>query len=169
MQTLLGRALRGSLLLFAALVLFGCASPSGPARPLVPAGEIPTGNYDLGALVALAPVKQGDGEVYAAILYTLPGSPVEVWEGSYPAGSRGWLVLKPLGKGAGKEYQRLVKSTDHYDVMMLPGRDGAPLGYALVHKAVRPSLHEQGGKAVLFVQASDFIDPDYIGSHGRGR
>ena len=168
MRTLLHRGLRGKLLLFAAAALVGCAGVSGPARPLAPAGEVPPGNYDVGALVALAPVKQADGEVYAAILYTLPGNPVEVWEGSYPAGSRGWLVLKPLGKGTGQEYLRLVKSPDHYNVVMLPGRDGAPLGYALVHKAVQPSLRDRDGKAVLFLQASDFIDPDYIGSHGRG-
>jgi hypothetical protein len=170
MQTLLNRALCGSLLLFAAMVLFGCASASGPARPVVPTGEIPAANYDVSALVALAPVKQGDGEFYAAILYALPSSaPLQVWEGSYPAGSRGWLVLKPLGKGNGTEHLRLVKSPAHYGVFMLPDHDGKPLGYALVHKAVQPALHDWNGKVVLFVQASEFIDPNYIGSHGNGR
>jgi hypothetical protein len=168
MATLLDRGLRGNLLLFAAVALVGCASASGPARPLIPTGAIPADNYDVGALVALAPVKQGDGEVYAAILYTLPSSGgLQVWEGSYPAGSRGWLVLKQLGKGNGTEHLRLVKSVEHYDVMTLPGGDGKPLGYALVHKAVRPtSLVGRDGKVILFVQASNFIDPNYIGSHG---
>jgi hypothetical protein len=171
MQTRLGRGLRGTLAIFAAAALVGCAGLSGPARPLVPAGEVPSDNYDVGALVSVAPTKQADGEVYAAILYLLPASTaVQIWEGSYPAGSRGWLVLQPLGKGDGKEHLRLVKSADHYDVMMLPDRDGRPLGYALVHKAVRPaSLHDWNGKVVLFLQASNFIDPNYIGSHGNGR
>jgi hypothetical protein len=167
MQTLRDRGLRGKLLLFVTAALVGCAGVSGPARPLVPATDVPAGNYDVGALVSVAPVKQGDGEVYAAVVYTLPGNAVEVWEGSYPAGSRGWLVRQSLGKGEGKEHLRLVKSPAHYDVLMLPDRDGRPLGYALVHKAVQASLYEGNGKAVLFLQASNFIDPNYIGSSGR--
>jgi len=169
MQTFLGRGLRGAFLLFAALALVGCAAPSGPARPLMKADAVPPGNYDVAAVVAVAPTKQADGEFYAAILYTLPGNPLQVWEGSYPAGSRGWLVRESLGQGKGTEHLRLVKSPAHYDVVMLPDRDGKPLGYALVHKAVLPGLRDWNGKPVLFLQASEFIDPNYIGSHGNGR
>ncbi|HZE61277.1 MAG TPA: hypothetical protein VE085_12040 [Burkholderiales bacterium] len=157
-----------NLLLLATVALVGCAGVSGPAHPLVPAGEVPPGNYAVSALVAVAPVKQADGEVYAAVLYTLPSStPLQIWEGSYPAGSRGSLVRSSLGKGEGKEHLRLVKSPAHYDVLMLPGRDGRPLAYALVHKAVQASFYEGNDKAVLFLQASNFIDPNYIGSSGR--
>src|ERR1051326_2421785 len=107
MPTLLSRASRGKLGLFAVVMLVGCAGPSGPARPLVPTAEIPPNDYDVSALVALAPTKQAAGEFYAAVLYTLPGNPLEVWEGSYPAGSRGWLVRESLGKGKGTEHLRL--------------------------------------------------------------
>jgi len=169
MPTLLSRASRGKLVFFAVVMLVGCAGPSGPARPLVPTAEIPPNDYDVSALVALAPTKQADGEFYAAVLYTLPGNPLEVWEGSYPAGSRGWLVRESLGKGKGTEHLRLVKSAAHYDVMMLPDHEGRPLGYALVHKAIWPGLHDSNGKVVLFLQASEFIDPNYIGSRGNGR
>src|SRR5256886_5694168 len=47
--------------------------------------------------------KQADGEIVAAILYVLPApAPLEVWEGTNPTGSRGWLVTRSLGKGRGK-------------------------------------------------------------------
>jgi hypothetical protein len=166
MQTPLGRLIRGNFLLFATAAFVGCASSSGPARPLVPATEVPPGDYEVAALVSVAPTKQADGEFYAAVLYTLPGTPLEVWEGSYPSGSRGWLVREPLGRGNGTEHLRLVKSRAHYDVVMLPDRDGNPRGYALVHKAIQPGLHDWHGKLVLFLQASEFIDPNYIGSRG---
>jgi len=170
MQTLPGRALCGKLLLFAALALAACATPSEPGPALVPTGEIPSGDYEVAAIVSVAPTKQADGEFYAAVLYALPGAALQIWEGTYPAGSRGWLVREPLGKGTGSEHLRLVKSAAHYDALMVPDRDGRPLGYALVHKAVRPtSLQNRDGKVVLFLQASEFIDPNYIGSRGNGR
>lgn len=72
------RLARALLLLFAS-ALAGCASGYGGARPLAAAGEIPSAEYEVRTLVALAPTKQGDGEMIAAILYLLPArTPLEV-------------------------------------------------------------------------------------------
>jgi len=167
----LARRLRGTLLFFVMSAFAGCAGLPGAGRALIPAAEIPPADYDVRALVSLAPAKQADGEIVAAILYVLPGhAPLEVWEGTNPTGSRGWLVTRSLGKGRGKEDLQLVKSAAHYDVVTLPGADGRPLGYALIHKAAGPaSIQDWNGKLVLVLGISNFIDPNYIGSHGGGR
>src|SRR5258706_7374346 len=125
-----------NLLLLATVAFVGCAGVSGPAHPLVPAGEVPPGNYDVSALVALAPVKQGDGEVYAAVLYMLPSSaPLQIWEGTYPAGSRGSLVRSSLGKGEGKEHLRLGQSPAPYDVPTLASPARRTHAYSLSRTA----------------------------------
>jgi len=154
----------------ATLALAGCAGVMGTLRPVTPVGEVPSGEYDVRVLSALAPTKQPDGEVIAAVLYTRPGGPrVEVWETSYPTGSRGWLWEQSLGKGSGREHLPLVKSPAHYQAVTLPGRDGRPIGYALLHRTgVHASLQDWNGKTVLFLSAVEFIDPDYIRS-GDGR
>lgn len=170
MQTLtLTRGLRGALLPLAAALLAACADMEGAGRPLVAVGEIPAADYEVRTVVAVAPAKQADGEVVAAILYLLPkGIPVQVWEGSYPTGGRGWLISRSLGKGDGTEHLRLVKSTSNYRTVMLPLADGTRLGYALVHKAVKASTHDARGEVVVVLNASDFIDQQYIGN-SRGR
>ena len=167
----LARGLRGTLLFFVMSAFAGCAGLPGAGRALIPAAEIPPADYDVRALVSLAPAKQADGEIVAAILYVLPApAPLEVWEGTNPTGSRGWLVTPSLGKGRGKEHLQLVKSAADYDVVTLPGADGRPVGYALVHKAAGPaSIQDWNGKLVLVLGISNFIDPNYIGSHGGGR
>lgn len=84
-----------------ALAIVGCAGVMGTLRPVTPVGEVPSGEYDVRVLSALAPTKQPDGEVIAAVLYTRPSGPrVEVWETSYPTGSRGWL-WEQLGEREG--------------------------------------------------------------------
>jgi hypothetical protein len=160
----------GILALAGALAVAGCAGLVGTLRPVIPVGEIPSGEYEVRALRALAPTKQPDGEVVAAVLYTKPSGPrVEVWETSYPTGSRGWLWEQSLGKGSGREHLPLVKSPAHYETVTLPGRDGRPIGYALLHRTgVHASLQDWNGKTVLFLSAVEFIDPDYIRS-GDGR
>jgi hypothetical protein len=167
----LARGLRGTLLFFVMPAFAGCAGLSGAGRALIPAAEISPADYDVRALVSLAPAKQADGEIVAAILYVLPGrAPLEVWEGTNPTGSRGWLVTRSLGKGRGNEHLQLVKAAAHYDVVTLPAADGRPLGYALIHKAAGPaSFQDWNGKLVLVLGISNFIDPNYIGSHGGGR
>ena len=152
------------------LVLAGCVGLVGTLRPVVPVGEIPSGEYEVRALLALAPTKQPDGEQVAAVLYTLAGGPrVEVWEAAYPTGPGGWLWEQSLGKGSGREHVRLVKSPANYETVVLPGRDGRPLGYALLHRpGVHATLQDWNGKTVLFLSAIDFIDPEYIRS-GNGR
>jgi len=156
-----GVQFRCALLLFAAVA--GCAGSAG--QPLAAIGEIPSADYEVRTLVALAPTKPGDGEMIAAVLYLLPGrTPVEIWEGSYPTGGGGWLLQSTLGRGSGKEHLRLVRSPAHYDALILPGGEGTVLGYALVHKAVKASMRQASGKAFLVLGASQFIDPHYIGS-----
>ena len=158
----------GMLALLVTLAIAGCAGLAGTLRPVVPVGEVPSGNYDVRVLSALAPTKQPDGEVVAAVLYTEPAGPgVEVWETSYPTGSRGWLWEYSLGKGSGREHVALVKSPAHYETVTLPGRDGRPIGYAILHRAgVHASLQDWNWKTVLFLSAVEFIDPDYIRSGG---
>jgi len=163
------RVIRLARVLLLASALAGCAGGYGAARPLAAAGEIPSADYEVRTLVALAPSKQGDGEMIAAVLYLLPArTPLEVWEGSYPTGGGGWLLQSSLGNGSGNEHLRLVQSAAHYDALVLPGGDGRALGYALVHKAVKASMRQASGKAFLILGASEFIDPHYIGP-GSGR
>ncbi len=160
----------GILVVLGAVAIAGCAGLVGTLRPVIPVGEIPSGEYEVRALLALAPTKQPDGEVVAAVLYTQPSGPrVEVRETSYPTGSGGWLWEQSLGKGSGREHLPLVKSPAHYETVTLPGRDGRPIGYALLHRpGVRASLQDWNGKTVLFLSAVEFIDPEYIRSGNGG-
>ena len=161
---------RWGIVILGALTIAGCAGLAGTVRPVIPVGEIPSPEYHVRALRALAPTKQPDGEVVAAVLYTQPAGPrVEVWETAYPTGAGGWLWEESLGKGSGREHLPLVKSPAHYATVTLPGRDGRPIGYALLHRTgVHASLQDWNGKTVLFLSAIDFIDPGYIRS-GNGR
>jgi hypothetical protein len=159
------RGFRGALLPLLACVLAGCAGMPGATRPV---SEIPSGDYDVGSVVSVAPPKQADGEFVAAVVYiSRPGTRLEIWEDTYPSGSRGWLVLRPLGKGNGREHLKLVKSATHYQTVSLASADGQPVGYALLHKALgAATLFESGGKLTLVLPASNFIDPHYIGGSG---
>ena len=141
------------------LVLFGCAGLAGSLRPGIPVAEIPAGEYEVRAFVALAPTRHPDGEAVAALLFTEPlGVPIEVWE-TPPR----WLLERPLGKGTGKEHAALVKSPANYEIVALIGRDGRPIGYALLHrKGVHATLQDWGSKSVLFLSTLRFIDPGYI-------
>ena len=71
MQTLPGRALCGKLLLFAALALAACATPSEPGPALVPAGEIPSGDYEVAAIVSSAGRRCGSPARLNAIVNTI--------------------------------------------------------------------------------------------------
>ena len=160
----------GTLLMVATLAVAGCAGVMETLRPVIPAGEIPSGEYDVRVLWALAPTKQPDGEVIAAVLYTQPAGPrVEVWETPHTGGAGKWLLEHSLGKGSGREHLTLVKSPAHYETVVLPGRDGRPIGYALLHRpGVHATLQDWSGKTVLFLSAINFIDQEYIKS-GDGR
>ena len=75
----------------AALCLAGCG---GPVRPAIVVSEIPPGEYQADAFIALAPTLQPDGEVVAAVLYTMPGGRrIEVRDSP-----RWWLWERALGR-----------------------------------------------------------------------
>ena len=159
----------GVLLAFGALVLAGCAGLAGTLRPVISVAEVPSGNYDVRVLSAIAPTRQPDGEVIAAVVYTQPAGPrVEVWETPHTSGAGGWLWEYSLGKGSGREHLAIVKSPAHYETVTLPGRDGRPIGYAILHReGVHATLQDWNGKTVLFLSAINFIDQEYIKSDGR--
>ncbi len=149
----------GLLFVVGAVLLAGCAGLVGTLRPVVPVGEIPSGEYEVRVLAALAPTIQPDGEVIAAVLYTQPtGRRVEVWDSP-----RSWLWERSLGKGSGKEHVALVKSPANYETVRLTSRDGGPIGYAVLHRVgVHATLQDWNGKTVLFLSTLNFIDPNYI-------
>ena len=164
------RQLCGALLPVFACALVGCAISPGATRQVLPASAIPSADYEVSTVVSTAPTKQADGEFVAAVVYlSRPGTRLEIWEGTYPAGGGNWLTQRPLGKGNGQEHLKLVKSATHYQTVSLVSGDGQPVGYALLHKALGPAtLFESGGKLTLVLPASNFIDPHYIqgsGSH----
>ena len=161
----------GLLFVAGALAVAGCAGLTATLRPVLSVGEIPSGEYEVRILTAMAPTKQPDGEQVAAVLYTLPGGPaLEVWETSYPTGARHWLWERSLGRGSGREHVGLVKSPANYETVILSGREGRPLGYALLHRAgIHATLQDWNRKTVLFLSASEFIDPDYIRSDDGGK
>lgn len=149
----------GLLFVVGAVLLASCAGLGGTLRPVIPVGEIPSGEYEVRVLAALVPTIQPDGEVIAAVLYTQPtGRRVEVWDSP-----RSWLWEHSLGKGNGREHVALVKSPANYEIVRLTSRDGQPIGYALLHRAgVHATLQDWDGKTVLFLSTLNFIDPNYI-------
>jgi hypothetical protein len=146
-----------------ALLLAGCAGLTGSVRPAVGVAEIPPGEYQASAFIAMAPTLQGDGEVVAAVVYTLPGGRrIEVRDSP-----RAWLWERPLGRATGREHLALVKSPGNYTIVSLPGRDGQPIAYAVLHRTgVHGSVQDWGGdRSVLFLSTLYFIDPNYIRSN----
>ena len=139
------------------LFLVGCAT----VRPTVPVAEIPPGEYEARAFIAMAPTLQGDGEVVAAILYTMPGGRrIEVRDSP-----RWWLWERSLGRATGREYVGYVKSPANYSIVSLPGPDGQPIAYAVLHrKGVHGAVQDWGQRSVLFLSTLYFIDPNYIRS-----
>jgi hypothetical protein len=145
-----------------ALLLAGCGALAGGVRPAVPVADIPPGEYQARAFIAMAPTLPADGEVVAAVLYTMPGGPrIEVRDSP-----RWWLWERALGRGTGKEHLTLVKSPANYDTVSLPGRDGRPAAYAVIHRTgVRGSVGDWGpNRSVLYLSTLYFIDPNYIQS-----
>lgn len=140
-----------------ALLLAGCAGLG--TRPAVPVVEVPPGQYEARAFIAMAPPRTGDGEDVAAVVYTIPGGRrVDVWDSP-----RWYLWEKALGPGTGKEHLALVKSPAHYQVVSLPGRDGRPIGYAVLHRVgVHGSVQDMGSKSVLMLSTLYFLDQNYI-------
>lgn len=143
-----------------ALLLAGCGGLT--VRPAVAVPEIPPGEYQASAFIAMAPTLQGDGEVVAAVLYTIPGGRgIEVRDSP-----RWWLWERALGRGTGREHLALVKSPAHYAIVSLPGRDGQPIAYAVLHrKGVHGAVQDRGDRSVLFLSTLYFIDPNYIQSN----
>jgi hypothetical protein len=144
-----------------ALLLSGCGGLTGNARPAVAVAEIPPGEYQAGAFIALAPTREPDGEVVAAVLYTMPGGRrIEVRDSP-----RWWLLERALGRATGTEHLALVKSPANYTSVSLTGRDGLPIAYAVLHRTgVRGAVQDWGDKSVLFLSTLHFIDPNYIRS-----
>lgn len=144
------------------LALAGCAG----VRPAAPVAEIPPGEYQASAFIAMAPTLQPDGEVVAAVLYTLPGGRrVEVRDSP-----RWWLWERDLGRGVGKEHLALVKSPANYQTVSLSGRDGRPMAYAVLHRTgVHGAVQDWGDRSVLFLSTLHFLDPNYIQSDDNGR
>jgi hypothetical protein len=142
-------------------LLAGCAGLHGGLRPAVPVSEIPAGEYQASAFIAMAPTLQGDGEIVAAVLYTMPGGRrIEVRDSP-----RWWLWEQALGRATGKEHLALVKSPANYTIASLTGRDGRPMAYAALHRTgVRGSVQDWGDRSVLFLSTLYFIDPNYIRS-----
>jgi hypothetical protein len=144
-----------------ASLLAGCAGLHGDLRPAVPVSEIPVGDYQASAFIAMAPTLPGDGEIVAAVLYTMPGGRrIEVRDSP-----RWWLWEQALGRGTGREHLALVKSPANYTMASLTGRDGRPMAYAVFHRiGVRGSVQDWGERSVLFLSTLYFIDPNYIRS-----
>ncbi len=143
----------------AALCLAGCG---GPVRPAIAVSEIPPGEYQAGVFIALAPTLQPDGEVVAAVLYTMPGGRrIEVRDSP-----RWWLWERALGRATGTEHLALVKSPANYSIVSLTGSDGRPIAYAVLHRTgVRGAVQDWGDKSVLFLSTLHFLDPNYIQSN----
>ena len=143
----------------AALCLAGCG---GPVRPAIVVSEIPPGEYQADAFIALAPTLQPDGEVVAAVLYTMPGGRrIEVRDSP-----RWWLWERALGRATGTEHLALVKSPANYSIVSLTGGDGRPIAYAVLHRTgVRGAVQDWGDKSVLFLSTLHFLDPNYIQSN----
>src|SRR3972149_5903462 len=97
-----------SIFVLVPLLFSGCAGLALSARSSVPIGEVPLGEYDVKAFLALAPTIQGDGELTAAVVYTNPGGPrIEV----RPTPSIFGILDRPLGRrGTGREHLTMVKS-----------------------------------------------------------
>ena len=148
-------SLRLSLVLVS-LLLSGCAWLFLSGRSSVPVGEVPLGEYDVKALLALAPTVQGDGEVTAAVVYTNPAGPrIEVW----PTPSIMGIWDRPLGRGTGREHLTMIKSPAHYKTVAFTNRDGQPIGYAVVHaKGIRTTVHDVGDKTIVFLSTLEFLD-----------
>lgn len=148
-----------------ALLSAGCGALT---RPVVAIREVPPGQYETSAFVSMAPTLPGDGEVVAAVLYTIPGGRhIEVRDSS-----RWWLWERALGPGTGKEHLALVKSPTHYNVVSLTGPDGLPIAYAVLHRTgVHGAVANWGDRSVLYLSTLYFIDPSYIqsidGKNGR--
>lgn len=140
-------------------LLAGCAA----IRPAIPIAEIPPGDYRASAFIAMAPTLPADGEVIAAVLYTIPGGRrVEVRDSP-----RSWLWERSLGPGTGREHLALVKSPANYTLVSLPGPDHQPMAYAVLHRTgVRGSVLDRRDRSILLLSTLDFLDPNYIHSDG---
>jgi hypothetical protein len=143
-----------------ALLLAACSGLTG-ARPATPMAEIPPGEYQASAFIAMAPTLPGDGEVVAAVLYTPPGERrIEVRDSP-----RWWLWERALGQGTGREHLALVKSPANYQLVSLPGRDGRAIAYAAFHRrGVHGAVQDWGDRRLLFLSTLHFLDPNYIRS-----
>jgi hypothetical protein len=143
------------------LLLAACGGLTGRVRPAAPVAEIPRGEYQASAFVAMAPTVPPDGEVVAAVVYALPGAGrLEVRDSP-----RGWLLQRPLGRGAGTEHRALVKSPANYATVAFIRRDGRPLAYAVLHRrGVHGAVQDRGEDSVLFLSTLHFVDPNYIRS-----
>ncbi len=148
------------------LALAGCAAIGGNLIPATPVAEIPLGQYDVRVFAAMAPTLSRGGEVIAAVLYTKPGGPpIEVW-----STSNAWLWERRVGRGTGNEHLTLVKSAANYQPVALTSRDGAIIGYAVVHRpGVQATLETLGSRTLLLLATREFIDPDYIRPDNNGR
>ena len=131
-------------------------------RPAIAIGEIPPGKYQAGAFIALAPTREPDGKVVAAVLYTMPGGRrIEVRDSP-----RWWLWERALGRATGTEHLALVKSPANYSIVNLTGGDGRPIAYAVLHQRwVGGAVQDWGDKSVLFLSTLHFLDPNYIQSN----
>lgn len=149
-----------------ALLLSGCGGLTGSVRPAVAVAEIPPGDYQASAFIAMAPTLQGDGEIVAAVLYAMPGGHrIEVRDSP-----RWWLWERALGRGTGREHLALVKSPANYQTVSLSGRDGRPIAYGVLHRTgVHGAVQDWGDRSVLFLSTLHFIDPNYIRSNDGGR
>jgi hypothetical protein len=153
-------------LLFASLLFSGCAGLALSARSSVPIGEVPLGEYDVKAFLALAPTIHADGELTAAVVYTNPAGPrIEV----RPTPSIFGILDRPLGRGTGREHLTMVKSMANYKTVAFTNRDGQPIGYAVIHqKGIRLTVHDVGDKAIIFLSTLEFLDYNVLESAGGG-
>jgi hypothetical protein len=144
-----------------ALLLAACGGLTGRVRPAAPVAEIPQGEYQVSAFVAMAPTVPPDGEVVAAVVYALPGAGrLEVRDSP-----RWWLLERPLGRGTGTEHRALVKSPVNYATVAFVGRDGRPIAYAVLHRrGVHGAVQDWDEDSVLFLSTLHFVDPNYIRS-----
>ena len=148
------------------LLFSGCAWVLAGGRSSVPIGEVPLGEYNVTAMLAMTKTRYGDGEVTAAVVYANPAGPrFEVW----PAPSNLGIWDRPLGKGTGREHLTMVKSIENYKTVALTNRDGQPIGYAVVHgKGIRATVHDVGDKTIVFLYTLEFLDYDVLERKGGG-